>query len=314
MKPLLSVDFTDFWPTLIKTDNYIFNLLSRIFTIEISSTPDVLFFSCYGKKHLEYNCLKILYCAENRRPDFNGCDYALTFDFNTHKRHFRWPLYAHHIDYENAWNTLTHKRTKEECVAILKAKTKFCCMVVSNGNAKDRVDLFYELSKYKKVDSGGKFLNNIGGSISSKMDFIKDYKFVFAFENSSYEGYTTEKIIQPFIANSIPIYWGNPKISLDFNKAAFINANDLSRKELIEKIITIDNNDDLAIEMLMQPAFNNNTIPDCVNENNVLTFMQNAIESRFSIKLVSRQTFKKKLHFFNLKMYSFNKKYRRLVK
>lgn len=314
MKPLLKIDFIDFWPTLEKTDNYIYHLLSRLYTIEISSTPDVLFFSCYGNKHLEYNCLKIFYCAENRRPDFNGCDYALTFDFNNSKRHFRWPLYAHHIDYENAWNTLIHKRTKGECAAILATKTKFCCMVVSNGNAKDRIDFFNQLSKYKNVDSGGKFLNNIGGAISNKMDFIKDYKFVFSFENASFPGYTTEKIIQAFIVNSIPIYWGNPRVGLDFNEAAFINTNNQNTKQIIEKIIAIDNNNDLAIEMLMQPVFTNNEVPNCANESSILNFLQNAIESRFLIKLVSKQIIKRQLHFFNLKMYSLNKKYKRLVK
>ncbi len=313
MKPTITIDFVDFWPTLVKTDNYIFKLLSRIYDIEISSNPEVLFFSCYGRKHLQYKCLKIFYCAENKRPDFNGCDYALTFDLINHHRHFRWPLFAHHIDYENAWNKLTKIRTQEECKKIWDSKKKFCCMVVSNANAKDRIDFFYELSKYKQVDSGGKCLNNIGGAIKNKMDFIQDYKFVFAFENSSYPGYTTEKIIQPFIVNSIPIYWGNPKIDLDFNSRAFINATKLKTPQLIDRIIQLDSDDDLAIEMLAESTFNNNEIPFCSREENVVEFLYNAIESRFTIKKVSEISFKRQLHYLQLKRQSFKKKVSRII-
>ena len=49
-------------------------------------------------------------------------------------------------------------------------------------------------------------------SVSNKMDFIKDYKFVISFENSSNPGYTTEKLIEPMLVNSIPIYWGNTEV------------------------------------------------------------------------------------------------------
>ena len=72
------------------------------------------------------------------------------------------------------------------------------------------MDFFVKLSKYKQVDSGGRTLNNIGGPVEDKMEFIKDYRFVISFENAEYPGYTTEKIIQPMFVDSIPIYWGNP--------------------------------------------------------------------------------------------------------
>ena len=55
------------------------------------------------------------------------------------------------------------------------------------------------------------------------MDFIKDYKFVISFENSSYPGYTTQKLIEPMLVNSSPIYWGNKSVGKDFNTKSFIN-------------------------------------------------------------------------------------------
>lgn len=311
MKPIITIDFVDFWPTLIKTNNYIYNLLSKIYTLEISSKPEVLFYSVYGKKHLEYNCLKILYCAENKRPDFWGCDYALSFDLINHPRHFRWPLYAHHIDLENAWEKLINKKSIEDAYKILHSKSGFCCMVVSNGNAKERIKFYTKLSKYKKIDSGGRFLNNINKSINDKMSFIKNYKFVISFENSSHDGYTTEKIIQPFITNSIPIYWGNKKISLDFNTNSFINANE-SFDKAIQQIIELDKNEEKYVEMLMQPVFNNNVIPKCCNEYKVLEFLQSAIDKRHHINYVSKSLLRKKIHIINLKKGIINKKIKRI--
>ena len=312
-KPLISIDFVDFWPNLVKNDNYIYHLLNRVYTIEISQEPDVLFFSCFGKKHLQYKCLKIYYCGENRRPDFSGCDYALTYDLINNKRHFRWPLYAHHIDFENAWNKITQVKTREEATTILANKKKFCCMVVSNASCKKRNEFFHLLSAYKKVDSGGKYLNNIEAIVANKMDFINDYKFVIAFENSSYPGYTTEKIIQPFIAESIPIYWGNSKISNEFNENAFIDATNQSFQDAIRQIIEIDNNDDKAIEMLMQPVFRNSLIPTDIDEINVIAFLRKAINTRSEIQLVSNNKFKILLHRYRLKYFYSKRKLKMLL-
>ncbi|WP_416171499.1 glycosyltransferase family 10 domain-containing protein [Algoriphagus boritolerans] len=75
---------------------------------------------------------------------------------------------------------------------------KFCCFLASNERAKERIEFFKKLSQYKQVDSGGIVHNNLGFRVSDKMKFIKDYKFIVAFENSSYPGYITEKIWHPF--------------------------------------------------------------------------------------------------------------------
>lgn len=111
------------------------------------------------------------------------------------------------------------------------------------------------------VDSGEKVLNNIGGPVPDKLAFIQDYKFVLAFENEMQDGYTTEKILEPAFKDCIPIYWGNKSIHLDFNPKRFINYHDFSSEEaLINKIIEIDENPELAVEMLMNPILNHNRI------------------------------------------------------
>ena len=119
---------------------------------------------------------------------------------------------------------------------------KFCNMVVSNNKGAVRNDFFKELSKYKVVDSGGKTFNNIGGCVEDKIAFAANYKFTIAFENSSSPGYCTEKIIDAFLSNTIPIYYGDNTISRIFNSKTFIYLkNEKDFEKTIELIKKIDN-------------------------------------------------------------------------
>ena len=52
----------------------------------------------------------------------------------------------------------------------------------------------------------------------------RDYRFSIAFESSQdHRYYVTEKIVNAFLAGTIPIYWGNLNIHEYFNPRAFIN-------------------------------------------------------------------------------------------
>ena len=142
---------------------------------------------------------------------------------------------------------------------IIKNKDKFCCFLISNGSQKVRNDFFNKLSnEYKHIDSGGPFMNNIGNIIpkdtTDTKNFIKRYKFMIVFENSSEDGYVTEKIVKPYVCGTIPIYWGSPSINKIFNNKAFINYHDYNDfNKLIERIKEVDNNDKLYLEYLRQP-------------------------------------------------------------
>jgi hypothetical protein len=132
---------------------------------------------------------------------------------------------------------------------------KFAGIVVSNNNAvTGRDDFFHLLNRHRKVDSGGNHLNNIGSNVSDKISFIRDYKFNIAFENSSYKGYTTEKIVDAFVARTVPIYYGNPNISYEFNPKSFINAHSFtSQEELIDYIKLLDYDDDRYLNTINEP-------------------------------------------------------------
>jgi len=96
--------------------------------------------------------------------------------------------------------------------------------------------------------------------------FIRDYKFTLAFENSASAGYTTEKLVEPMLAGSIPIYWGNPEVARDFNPRSFIDvARFPSFAGAIDHILAVDADDELYLRYLREPWFNDNTPPSWFN-------------------------------------------------
>lgn len=252
------INFTDFWPGFEK-DNFFLKFLQKHFDVVISAQPDYLFCSVYSYNHLKFkDCIKILYTGENLVPDFNLFDYALGFHFiDFNDRYMRFPLY---VLYSSNYNKTVWENTFQNFSNKELIERSFCNFVYSNSSNSDplREKFFRELSKYKKIDSGGKYLNNIGSSVADKLAFIKNYKFTIAFENSSVPGYTTEKLLDPMIMNSIPIYYGNPLVDRDFNIESLIlvkNITDFDRA--IEKIINLDKDNDAYLEMLRKPWTNN---------------------------------------------------------
>ena len=256
MKKTIKIYFVDFWNGFIPEDNFFINRLQVYYTVIIDSTPDYLFYSLNGSENLKYNnCIKIYFSGENDVPDFNLCDYALAFHHITFEdRYFRLPLYTLY----NCFKDISDKQVNLNDSSLF-LNRKFCNFIVSNSKGADpiREEFFKKLCEYKKVDSGGRFLNNIGQPVTDKLEFIKDYKFTIAFENSSASGYTTEKLIEPMVASSIPIYWGNPTVDLDFNKRSFICVNDFENiDEAIKEIIRLDTNDEAYIKMLSELNYN----------------------------------------------------------
>jgi hypothetical protein len=281
----IKVAFADFWggfnynpdinvnsKEMYYGDNTLYDILSERYDIETSTNPDVLIYSVFGNSHTQYSCKKVFYTGENMRPNYNQCDYSLTFDYLDDERNYRFPLSAITL-YESG---IRDKFPKEiDFNKIKNEKTKFCNFVFSNPNAQLRNQLFYELSKYKQVDSGGRALNNIGYAVGDKLEFINNYKFTICFENSEYPGYTTEKLVHPKLKNSIPIYWGNPRVGDDWNTKSFINAYDFKDiNSLIDYIKEVDNDDNLYENILKESHFLDDKLPHDLDTNNLLDFFE----------------------------------------
>jgi alpha(1,3/1,4) fucosyltransferase len=301
LKRKLKINFAGFWPGFKAEDNFFIRTLHKRFEVTLSPRPELLFFSMYSDDHLRYSCRKIQYLPENIRPDFTQADFAISFDYLDDHRHLRLPLYVMYFDEEYTVERLLRKKTDSECKDILTSKKHFCAFVVSNAKADERINFFHKLSAYKTVHSGGAVLNNIGRKIENKLNFIRDYKFVIAFENASWPGYTTEKVLEPVQADSIPVYWGNPLVHLEMNTESFVNYHDYnSFDRLVERVIELDQNDDLYLSMLKQPLFRNHTPNEYFNEERLLNFIEYACNS--PVKTVSSGiSFKKKQYSFIVK-------------
>ncbi len=245
-----------------KYDNYIINILKKYYLPIITSEPDFLFYSVFGNEFEKYNdCVKIFYTSEVIVPNFNNCDYAISYDrIDFDDRSLYHPLYFDLMD-----KTILNKSH----ITPDMAKRKFCNFIYSNENFGDgailRKDFCQKLMKYKKVDCPAKVLNNMQNAINGRTDnfnqgkliFQKNYKFTIAFENNCSISYTTEKLVHAFLANTIPIYWGNPEVTRDFNPKAFINCHDYSSlDEVIQKVIELDNDDEAYLKMLREPCVN----------------------------------------------------------
>lgn len=252
----VTVKFVDFWEHPSTFSANLHSIWAPDCALQESDTPDYLFYSCTGVEHRKYKATKIFYTGESYRPNFFDCDFSFSFEYDDYGgRNYRLPLF---LLYGDVAQLLAPKSPEE----ILKSKTKFCNFVFSNPDSKERIRFFEKLSRYKKVDSGGKVLNNIGYIVKDKLTFIKDYKFTIAFENKIHPGYTTEKIFQPMLVNSLPVYRGNPSVETDFNPESFINTNDCSNiDEMVDLVVEADRDDDVYCRYFSQPYFPGNAIP-----------------------------------------------------
>jgi hypothetical protein len=285
----LKVNFGFFWEGFNNNDNYFTQLLSKRYHVEISDNPDFYIFThpyYNGKRdYLNYKCHRIFFGFENVRADWDACDYVFDPDYCNNPRHKRYPFWCGY----DIKKLILSKKLEE-----FKKKKKFCCMLVSNPNAKERIDFFHRLSRYKRVDSAGKYLNNIGFYVENKKEFIEDYKFVISFENSSHSGYTTEKLIEPMLANSIPIYWGNPVVGDDFNTKSFVNVNDFKTfEEAVKYIMELDQNEEKYLDMASEPWFIDNKIPQELTEESILDFFDFIVKDSKKRRPVARSVFKK---------------------
>ena len=303
-KPQIKMRVVNWWiPDNEKNfyDNFFVQILSKKYDIVYSEKPDFLLFSQIDnyemKTHFfDYDCVRIFYTGENVRTDFNVADYGIDFDFMEFgDRHLHLPLFAlGNIEQNRALNK----------------RDKFCAYIVTNGGEKNNVllrELFFDkLSKYKKVDSGGRHRNNIGYFVEDKHKWLQNYKFNLCFENSSYPGYLTEKLFDAYNAGCVPIYWGDTSLRVGFadnaggggfdisdtecidmrvpeiplhlieykiNPKAFINAHNFPNlNALLEEVKRIDNDDKAYEAMRNEPLFLDNFNPNEFYEKKIFEF------------------------------------------
>lgn len=227
----------NFWDGAFDGDFFEFFFNLALGGIEYTDSPheaDVVISSVFGNVQTDPK-KTIMYIGENIRPSFHGYDYSLSFDSDTYGgRNFRLPLWWSRL----AWAGFEQKPRRigannhgyEQLISInsllyprkldINSKTKFCVLIAGNPEGL-RVNLFKSISQYKQVDGYG---NMFGNSLrKSKFAILPEYKFCLCPENSIYDGYVTEKLVDAYAGLTVPIYSGDVSVIDDFNDGAFLN-------------------------------------------------------------------------------------------
>lgn len=260
-----------FWPGFLeKTDANHIDFFERIFRstrlgdfqfTQNLNDATVLFESVFNTSLVNAKpwLYKIHYSGEPQPKVFPAENYDLVlFSEQDHKNIVDLPLFAYYIHGNDLLNKIIHRQNRTG------VPSKFCCFIVSNGNCHVRNKMFEMLNRYKKVDSCGNYANNMGAVLKHDYwtdefrRFISDYKFVICFENSKFGTYSTEKIVNPYLANVVPIYWSSHHIKKIFNPDSMLFLEDeryeQSYTHLIDRIIELDNNDAKYLEFVNRPA------------------------------------------------------------
>lgn len=265
----ISISIASSCPEVLR--NNLISLLGKKFEVVVDDeTPQYIFGSVnfYTTKEeaawvLKHNnAVKIMFTGEAVFPDFNMFDYVICYDDNLicDDRVLRIPI----LEFDNFVDGFVYDNFDNK---NYQKKEKFCNFLYSNSMAHPNRDKFFHLlSKYKKVDSAGMHLRNIDWEFSNQtygfkehwrqnsINFKSQYKFSIAFENATYKGYTTEKLLTSMQAGTIPIYWGNPNVGRELNTKSFINCHEYeSFEDVIKKVQELDENDDAYKEMYAQP-------------------------------------------------------------
>jgi alpha(1,3/1,4) fucosyltransferase len=297
MNPSIRVNFAAFWPGF-HPDHFrrFFPYVFDKYDLVLSKDPEIVFYSVYSQGFRPYadarglppvtqlpsgKYVRVFLTGENFEPHMSTCDFAITFSaLVDHENHLRLPLWV----YENrAWGFGPERLIKSpdtDWDRIADQKTKFCNFVYLHP-VPFRDAIFRRLSAYKPVDSAGDHLNNMNGwtvpmspsRVAAKVDFFRSYKFTLAAENAIWPGYMTEKLVDPMLAHSIPIYVGDPQAQLSFDTSSYVDfARFQDIKQMLEFVREADNDRALYLKLLAAPWYRGNAIPDYAQEARIAAF------------------------------------------
>jgi len=244
---------------------------------------------------------------ENYTPTQQFCDgYDLTLSFTANpelKKHQRVPYWVYHAFdayyFSNSGNSfdkwtklfLTEQRALDGCKDY--DTTRFCAFL-HRKKENYRTKVVEMLSEYKKVDLGDPSSSNLTDPTEidlmnkklegkegfyRKLHFFEPRKFSFCMENSWTPGYTTEKIIDSYLAPTVPLYCGPLEVEDNFNSKAFLNMYEYdSVVPFVEDVKKLDNTPELYYSMLNEPLFT--SYPDKFRADAMLSLYESVLERK----------------------------------
>jgi hypothetical protein len=275
---MITLSYINFW-TDPYNDNYftefIHHNIGNVQIVPYYNNPDILIASVFGDINIITNIkakCKIFYYGENlnRYSPYNNEQLLInTFDLivgfkntNLDKKHIRFPLWLLYYKFYNyipEYNLINYIENKYK-INNKKTKTLFATLVARHDREGQRSKICNEIDRYIQINSTtdntttnftnckimypGLFRNNISHTIGSspedKINYISQSLYNICPENSSFEGYFTEKIFQAFEAGTIPLYWAidlPEKNLINENKYCFCNVNNSNESNTLQEQI-----------------------------------------------------------------------------
>jgi hypothetical protein len=258
----------NFWEGAFDGDffDYFFNLaFDGVVYTNNPHEADLVVTSVFGNVYTDPN-KTLSFIGENIRPSFVNYNYSLSFDYDTYGgRNFRLPLWYARLAWpgfeQKPRRDNLHNHGYEQLIPIkmltqgrkldIKAKDKFCALIANNPEGL-RINLYNSISEYKQVDGYGNMFSN--PLRKSKFAILPEYKFCLCPENSVYDGYVTEKLVDAYAGLTVPIYSGTMSVDCDFNEFAFLNYMNTKNMEVfVRKIMRTDQALELYQTIYEQP-------------------------------------------------------------
>jgi len=143
----------------------------------------------------------------------------------------KYPNKAKFVPFGGGW-------IKQENFGI-KKKTKLASIIYSNKNQFEGHRLRHQIAN-KYSDVIDLFGNGSPNPIGYKEEALSDYMFTIAIENVSNENYFTEKIVDPLLLGTIPIYWGCDNIGQFFSNTGIVKFETIEDFDVLLKSLSRD--------------------------------------------------------------------------
>jgi len=223
-------------------------IAQKIFDFRIKSASHLIWYGneLIPKPHVKYDLY--LYYNEivpHKTLYFPGV--YLVKDFFSNKK------YAHDTDRVGISNLVSMNYSQKREVSQNNKKL-FCCAFINNLTP-EREKVLSDLSRLGKVDVYGSAGR---GKVQYKYPIAKDYKFFLCMENEYVDGFITEKALEAWACQAIPIWWGRDTHKI-LNKKAYINIDDIKNGNYLNQIYYLNRNDAMYEYMLQQNIINLDT-------------------------------------------------------
>jgi hypothetical protein len=192
--------------------------------------------------------LNIWYTGENIRPPLHlEYDYFLSFDQDDYSgRNIYFPLW--YLDLDWGFGEKFCPRIGIDVKGVELSTTRdynseksgFACAFLGHIHP-IRYEAIRQLAQLGIVDVFGRA---VGKPVDSKFSIARRYRYTVCFENDIYPGYVTEKLLDAYYCETVPVYWGDLGKQDVINNESHLNLQSFSSLETFKERIAAINDED----------------------------------------------------------------------